>query len=193
MSEVIQCAAAKAPEVIVAALERAKFGQPAEVPFTDERGAVTCLLQQGRERRMLPGQAHISRGTNRFLQADWKAVLIATGDQSGSGSGADARTRVRLRKFRSGCRQVVDVRSCEVATPVAGKIGIPEIVRHDEHDVRLPGGDLDHGDGTRCDRYQRLPASNSLQGFATLGGYQFMSHVPPSLSTRMISSSRDGR
>ena len=43
--KVVQAAAAKSPEMIVAALERTVIRQITQMPFPDERGGVTCFLQ----------------------------------------------------------------------------------------------------------------------------------------------------
>src|SRR5439155_18420821 len=42
--EIIEGTAAKAPEVVVAALEGTEIGQPAEMPFSNQRSAVAGLL-----------------------------------------------------------------------------------------------------------------------------------------------------
>ena len=75
--EVIERASAKTPEVIVAALERAVVGQPAQMPLADEHGLVACSLQQGGKGRVLAGQTDIALPAarrERFFQTDRKAV-----------------------------------------------------------------------------------------------------------------------
>src|SRR5581483_2341171 len=48
VGEVIERAAAKSPEVIVAALQGSEIGQRAEVPFTEQRGFVAGFFQKRR-------------------------------------------------------------------------------------------------------------------------------------------------
>ncbi len=50
VSEVVGAAAANAPEVLVAVLERAVLVEGAEVPFADQRGLVTGRAQLCRQR-----------------------------------------------------------------------------------------------------------------------------------------------
>src|SRR5262245_30514437 len=45
MREIIDRAAAEAIEMIIAAFQRAEFGQRSEMPFTDQRRAVARFLQ----------------------------------------------------------------------------------------------------------------------------------------------------
>src|SRR5687768_2156989 len=49
--EIIDAAAAKPPEMIIAALQRIIFGELAEVPFADERRLIAELAKERRQRR----------------------------------------------------------------------------------------------------------------------------------------------
>src|SRR5437762_14191641 len=82
--EVIQPAAAKAEEVVVATLERAEIRQPTEMPLTEQGRAVSGLLQQRRQSRMFWREPQLSLcATERFVQANGKTILVAAGNQCG--------------------------------------------------------------------------------------------------------------
>ena len=79
-------------------------------------------------------------GVDRFFEAHLEAHLIAPGDQAGAGWRAIGGIRIALRELESFDRQPVHVRRRVVALTVAAHVRIAEVVREDEHDVRL--GDL---------------------------------------------------
>jgi hypothetical protein len=137
--EVVGRAAEDAEEAVVAALERAVVRQIAEVPFADEARAVARLLEQRRKGRMARRQPDVfrRRGVDRLFEAHGKTHLIAPGDQAGACRRAVGGIGIALREPQSLERQPVDVRRGVVALAVAAHVGIAEIVRQDEDDVRL--------------------------------------------------------
>ena len=124
--------------MIVAAFQRTEFRQNSQMPFADQRRAVAGLLQQGRQRGMLRRQTDVGCRTERLFEPDAQPVLVAARDQCGSRRRAHRGVGVRLEEPHALRRKPVDVRRAEIAAPVAGNIGIAEIVRHDEDDVRTP-------------------------------------------------------
>src|SRR5258707_2670262 len=78
-----------------------------------------------------------SRRIDRLFEPDWKAILIAPGDQRRARRRANGRVRVALREHQSLDRQAVDVRRRIITLAVAAHVGIAEVIRHDEDDVRF--------------------------------------------------------
>ena len=82
MGEVIDAAAHRAEELLVAALERAEMRREAEVPLADERGGVARVAQERGQRRMSGRQVRecASQGArDRLVCAAAQAVLPAPG------------------------------------------------------------------------------------------------------------------
>src|SRR5213078_2735675 len=90
--EVVDAAAAEAPEMVVAALQGAVVGQRAEMPLADEGRAIARFAQQRGESRMVRRQAGLAGlARDRLFETDGQAVLIAAGDERGARRGADGR------------------------------------------------------------------------------------------------------
>src|SRR5258708_3367704 len=98
---IVERAAAEAEEMLVSAFLRAEERQRAQVPFADQRRAVTGLAQQRRQRRMLRRQTDPLFGArrDRLLQAHRQPDLVATGDDRDARGGADRGVGVSLREF----------------------------------------------------------------------------------------------
>src|SRR5262245_25547510 len=111
------------------------------MPFADEARAVARLLEERGKGWMARRQPDAFRrcGVDRLLEAHLEAHLIASGDQSSARWGAIGGIRIALRELEAFDRQTVHVRRRIVALTVAAHIRIAEIVREDEHDVRLGG------------------------------------------------------
>ena len=132
---VVDSAAAESVEMIVSALQRAEFRKQAQMPFSNQRGAVAGFLQQRRQGGMVGRQADIA-SRQRLLQPDRQPVLVAAGDQRGARCRTDRGVGVGLQKPHALRRQSIDVRRADIGTPVTRHVGIAEIVGHDEDDVR---------------------------------------------------------
>ena len=138
MREVIDRAAAETIEIVVAALQRTEIGQPPQMPFADQRGLVTGLLQERRQGRMLRRQTDLARHTRaqRLFEPDGQPVLVTPGNQRDAGGGADRGIGIGLREAHTLGGDAIDVGRREIAAAVAGDIGIAEVVGENEQNVR---------------------------------------------------------
>ena len=158
MIEIIGGTAEDAEEMVVAALERTEIRQKTEVPLSDQRRGIARLLQQGRQGRMARRQADVLRssGVDRLLQANRHTVLVSPGGKRRARGRTDRGVGIGLGKPQPLECETIHVRSRVVALPVTADIGVAEIVREDEYDVRLvclrrPGsGKADPGQGQRA-------------------------------------------
>ncbi len=90
---------------------------------------------------MLGRQAVMAhRGCERLFESQGQSILVAAGDERGARRRADGGIRVGLRELDARSGEAIDVWGGEIAAAVAGKIGVAEIVGHDEDDVRLRAG-----------------------------------------------------
>jgi hypothetical protein len=136
--EVIDRTAAETIEIVVSALQRTEIGQPPQMPFADQRGLVTGLLQERRQGRMARRQTDLARRprAQRLFEPDRQPVLVTPSDQRDSGSGADRGIGISLREAHALGGDAVDIGRREIAAPIAGEIGIAEIVGENEKNVR---------------------------------------------------------
>ena len=115
------------------------------MPFADERRPVPDPLEQRGQGGMFGRQADSRVGRcQRLFQPQREPVLIAARDQRQARRGADRGVRVRLQKTDAVGGDAIDVRRVEIGTSVARDVGVPEIVRHDEDDVRPRCGLTEH-------------------------------------------------
>src|SRR5262245_34698461 len=81
---------------------------------------------------------------NWLFQSDGKAILIASGDQCRARCRAVGRIGIGLGESRALKRETIDIWRCVVALPVTTHVGVAEVIRENEDDVRLwrlsPGG-----------------------------------------------------
>jgi len=133
---VVERAAAKAIKMVIATLQRAEIGQGAQMPLADQGRLVAGPLQERRQGRVRGWQADLPRREGLF-QADRQPVLVPPGDQRHAGGGADRGIGVGLQETQAVGRKAVDIGGAEITPPVAGHVGIAEIVGEDEQDVGL--------------------------------------------------------
>src|SRR5690606_6537379 len=88
VSEIVDAPTAVTPELVIAALQRPEVGQPAQMPFADESGAIAQLAQQRGQGRMLRRKPQ-RRIAERLFQPGAQPILIAPGNQSEAGRTAD--------------------------------------------------------------------------------------------------------
>src|SRR5262249_38347241 len=72
-----------------------------------------------------------------LFQADRQPVLVPPGDQRHTWGGADCGIGIGLQETQAFGRKAVDIGGAEITPPVAGHVGIAEIVGEDEQDVGL--------------------------------------------------------
>ena len=132
--EVMRGAAEKAEELVVSCLVGAEARQEAEMPFADQLGRIVGLLEDRRNGRMVWRQANVLRRirADRLLEADDEPLLIAPGHECGARGRAARRVRISLRKAHALRREPIDVRRRVVALAVAARIGVAEVIGHDE-------------------------------------------------------------
>src|SRR5438105_15475081 len=109
------------------------------MPFSDQRGAISRLLEQRWQGGMAGRQTDVfgSYWTKWPFKPKRQASLIAPRNQCRTGRRAVRRIGVGLREFQSlGC-QPIYVRRRIVPLTIAADIGIAEVIRQDEDDVRL--------------------------------------------------------
>src|SRR4051812_26112043 len=130
MREVVEGTATESPEMVVTALQRTVVRQPSKVPFPNQSRAVTGLFQQRRQCGMLCRQSNISsRAGERLFKSDGQPVLIATRDDGSPACCTDGRIRVGLEEADAFICEMIEVRSFEIRTAVAGKISVAKIIR----------------------------------------------------------------
>src|SRR6266704_4513092 len=78
--EIVERSTAKSKEMVIAAFQGTKLWQCAQMPFADQRRAITGFLQQRRESRMFRGKAHTCVTNQGLLQAYPQAILVAASD-----------------------------------------------------------------------------------------------------------------
>ena len=78
VEEIVDRAASISVKMIIPAFQRTKFRQVAEVPFADQRRAVTDLLQKRRQSRMFWRQANarLCDACNRLFHSDRQSGLV---------------------------------------------------------------------------------------------------------------------
>ena len=145
MIEIVCAAAQDAEEVVVAALQWTEIRQRAEMPFADQRGAVAHLLQQRWQGGVARGRPNSAGpGAEMGSSSPTANRLIAPGDQRHACCRAVGGMEYRCVNLQSLDGQPVDVGRRIVALTVAAHIGVAEVIRHDEDDVRIgrlsPGG-----------------------------------------------------
>jgi hypothetical protein len=139
VGEIVDPAAADAPELVEPAPERTVIRQLAEVPLADERGGIAAFAQQRGQGGVLGRQADRA-ALQRLLEPDRQAVLVASGQQRDPRRRAHRAVGVGLREAHPLPRKPVDRRGRVFAAAVATQVGIAEVVGHDEHDAGRDGG-----------------------------------------------------
>src|SRR5262249_6744112 len=81
MRKIVQRAAAESIEMIVAALQRAKPGESAQMPLADQSRAVTGFLQERRQGGMFGRQTNLRISRQRLFQAQAQPILVTARDQ----------------------------------------------------------------------------------------------------------------
>src|SRR5579863_994673 len=121
--------------MIVPALKRAEFRKQPQMPLSNQRSTVAGLLEKRRQRGMFGWKADIA-ASQWLLQPDWQPVLVAAGDKRSASSGTNRGVGVSLQEPDAVSGQAIDVWRADIGPPVARDVGVPEIVSHDEDDVR---------------------------------------------------------
>src|SRR6266446_6699740 len=88
---------------------------------------------------MAGGQTNVLGGCryNWLLQSDRKPILIASGDQCRPRCRAVGRIGIGLGESRALKRETIDIWCCVVALAIAAHVGVAEVIRENEDDVRL--------------------------------------------------------
>ena len=146
VGKVVDRAATKTIEVVIAAQQRAILRQQAEMPLANEGGPISGLPQERGQRGMARRQTGVAAG-ERLVETNVETVLIASSNQRSARGRADRGVGVGLKKACSARCKTVDVGSVEIGSSVAGNIGVTEVVRQDENDA-----------GRSLDRFGEQPA-----------------------------------
>lgn len=87
---------------------------------------------------MIGRQSRVPRrlSRDRLLQPHRQPVLITAGDQCRPRSRTDRRIGIRLSEPNAPTRKRIDVGRRVVPPAIAGQVGIPQIIRHDENNIR---------------------------------------------------------
>ena len=110
----------------------------AEMPFSDETGAVALALQKLCQRDFLVWQPAARKTTQHahLIMAHAVANRVTTGHQRRTARCAHLRGRVKLREPHALCRHAVEMRRADGGMPVAAQIAIAEVIRVNDDDVR---------------------------------------------------------
>ncbi len=123
----------EAEEQIEAVARREKLGRVAEVPFSDNGGAVAALAEQCADGGLGGGEADARVGHERARDAD--ALGVATGEQRGAARAAQRRRRVVARETHALGGEAVEVGREDFGRAVAAEVVVAEIVGDDVDDV----------------------------------------------------------
>src|SRR6185295_17687678 len=137
VAEVIRIATVHPEEPVVTALQGSELRRLPQVPLAEQRGSITGFAQQRGQRRDVGGQANglFVFERERLIEADAQSARFAARDQGYAGGRAHAGARVGLGEQHPLARDGIDARRRELP-PVAAQVGITEIVREHENDVR---------------------------------------------------------
>src|SRR6266566_10135613 len=91
--------------------------------------------------------------SERLLQANRQPILVPAGDQRGPRCCTYRRIRICLRESHTFRGNPIDIWSRIVTPPVAGNVGIPKIVGHNEHDIRRTGLRNERSQGRCCEEF----------------------------------------
>src|SRR5260370_18715903 len=106
------------------------------MPFEEQGRGVAGLFEQRGKSRVFRRKSDIGVAYQRLLQAKQQPILVAAGNKRGARGRTDGGIRVSLQKTQSLRGDAVNIRSAEIRPPIAGNVGIPEIVSENEDDIR---------------------------------------------------------
>ena len=122
------------PEELVEPLQVRLCRRPVipEPPLTKETGRVPCFPENLRDRDVLRLEREATRVTTHRRVSGLKPR-----HQNAPGRRAYCGARVELRVPDPLISEPVDVRRADLLLSVGTQVGVPKVVCHDEHDVRL--------------------------------------------------------
>src|SRR5262245_1752646 len=129
-------AAEESEELVEAAFLRMELRIVPEMPFSDQTGCVTRGPEAIRQRRLGERQADVcTLGAGVELMAE--ARLVPAGQEPGSCRRAIRSRDIAVRASGPRVRQRIDVRGRDVLASVHTEVGVAQVVRDDDDDVRL--------------------------------------------------------
>lgn len=112
------------------------------MPFANQRGFITGLLEQGRNGGMLRGQsknfdfvAEVFSFGERFFKTHAGAGRISSGDERAARRGAYRRRGIGVEETDALPREAIEVWSLVIGAAVTTQIAVAEIVGEDEKNV----------------------------------------------------------
>ena len=118
-----------------------ELGGVAEVPFAEDSGAITAVVEQFGESELVGVDAGFGAWSESAMDAD--AIGVATGEQGGTGGGADGLGDVETGEPRPFAGEAVEMRGANLGGAVAAEIAPAEVIRKDQNDIgraRWTGG-----------------------------------------------------
>jgi hypothetical protein len=122
-----------------------------QVPLADTGGRVAGGFKLFGEGDLFEGQEFLPVGDLQLgLRAlvagdpvgDAQASWVLAGEERGAGRGADRARRVTIGEADAVLGQLVDMRSLVELAPVAGEVGLAQVVDQDDDDVRVTDRDV---------------------------------------------------
>lgn len=135
---VVRVGAAEEPvELVEPVGVRSELGLPAEVPLSHESSRIALRFEQRGQRRSQRGQAAVPiRRGNGEHPFEPRALRVVPADQGGTGGRADRAIGVGVGQADAFAGEAVDVGCADIRRAVAADVAVPQIVHHDEDDVR---------------------------------------------------------
>ncbi len=184
----VDVARQKTPEVVEAVSIGLELRLETQVPLADETRRIAGVLQELRQRAPRRRKADVEArrrrrriGLDRTLEPH--PLLVAARHEPSPRRRTHRRVGVEVGQPDPFAREPVEVRGLDIRRAVAAKIAIPEIVGHDEHDVRpslgrsAPRHGGDSGGRGNDERGKQIATGHNRYRFTTvtmtLDGYCF--------------------
>jgi hypothetical protein len=131
------------------------------VPFADVAGLVSPLAQQLRKGDLVGAQMH--RVVASDPGEDAGARRGSAGHETGTGGGADRGGGVAVGEADAFGREAIEAGRLDDGMSVAGKVGVAEVVAHENQQVRALGGETRTGGGDcEASDARRRPQSENI-------------------------------
>jgi hypothetical protein len=150
---------------------RQKLRAVAEVPLADHPGAITCRLEQfadvalgrrhaaaqvlglslhgGKAAVLVAHRAALGKGTRGHLLLEAKALLVATGHQTGTRGAAQRCAAVAVGEAHTIAPNAVDTRCLDQAVAIGRQVAVAHVIGQDDHHIGAAPRRIRVGHGCR--------------------------------------------
>ena len=145
------------------------FGTETEVPFADDRGFVAGGFGDVGDRKCVRRDDEVAVG--RGHAGAFAPEGIATGEKRVACRRAGGSGAVTAREPQSFSGEAVDVRRLERGSTIGGDVAVPEVIGHDDNDIRFlsgekrrESGEENDNDGAHGTKSEGLRAGTTARG-----------------------------